>query len=135
MRSCLVGLVLALLAPAVAQPGSAAEGGALLDHALRSVRSLASAGQLTPDEEQAAVRRMVQMDERLLVRLAPLASAPLASAPLCMARVQASEALRTRSNRARSQLLARHFAGVASYAGHLRAALAPDVASDGKILE
>ena len=62
----LVGL-LATLAPGMAQ--QPAEGNALLDHALASVRSLSSAGLVTPEEEQAAVRRMVQMDDRLLVSL------------------------------------------------------------------
>ena len=60
----LVGVLLATLAPGMGQP---AEGNALLDHALASVRSLSSAGLVTPEEEQAAVRRMVQMDDRLLV--------------------------------------------------------------------
>ena len=66
----LVGVMLATLAPGMAQ--QPAEGNALLDHALASVRSLSSAGLVTPEEEQAAVRRMVQMDDRLLVSCWPL---------------------------------------------------------------
>ena len=95
----LVGLMLATLAPGMAQ--QPAEGNVLLDHALASVRSLSSAGLVTPEEEQAAVRRMVQMDDRLLVSLLASsktralmahASQPF-SHPRSIARAAACEAL------------------------------------------